>query len=69
MDVSPLTLQVAGILIVVLMGVGMLFWLVRAAIGIHRGEPVYVLPDDHESEANVEGADDDEQDHTTIHHV
>lgn len=45
MDLTPFHMQVAGIAIIVAMAAGVLFWTSRALLGIHRGYPVYVLPD------------------------
>lgn len=45
MDLTPLHMQVAGAAVIVAMAVGFLFWTARALLGMHRGHPVYVLPD------------------------
>lgn len=58
MELTPLHLQVAGVAIIVAMAIGFLFWAGRALMGIHRGYPVYVLPDpDHDSSDDLDPVD------------
>jgi hypothetical protein len=58
MDLTPLHMQVAGVAIIVAMGLGFLFWTARAMLGLHRGYPVYVLPDpDHDSPDDLDPLD------------
>jgi hypothetical protein len=60
MTITAEQLQVAGITVIVLIGLGFLGWVVRAAIRMHGGNPVYMLPDD--SDDDAPGADDDDAD-------
>lgn len=48
-ELTPLHLQAAGILILLTAGGAFVWWTVRALLGLHRGNPVYMLPDpDHD---------------------
>lgn len=60
MRVTPEQLQFVGVAILVLLGVGLLFWLTRAIMGWHNGNPVYMLPD---SDEDDEQAGDDPPQH------
>jgi hypothetical protein len=65
MQITVQQLQIAGIVVVVLVALGLIGWIVRAVIGMHRGHPVYMLPDTSHEDDNV--ADDNDNDHTDIH--
>ena len=59
-ELTPLHLQIAGILALLAAGGAFVWWTVRALLGIHRGHPVYVLPDpDHDDPSSDRDAPDD----------
>ena len=59
MELTPFHLQVAGIVILIAIAVGFLFWLGRTLLGMHRGDPVYMLPDpDDDNPEDGEAGDD-----------
>lgn len=62
MELTPLHLQIAGVAIIIAMAVGVLFWAARTVLGMHRGHPVYMLPDpdDDNGESDHDGNDDGE---------
>jgi hypothetical protein len=45
MTVGPAEWTIAGIIILVLTGIGFLFWIVRAVMAWQRGRAIYILPD------------------------
>ena len=55
MEISVTTLQIAGIAILVLIGFGFIFWMVRSTIVTKRGRTLYML-----GEAVNRDDDDDE---------
>lgn len=57
MELTPLHLQIAGVAIIIAMAVGVLFWAARTVLGMHRGHPVYMLPDPDDD--NGDHGDDD----------
>ena len=57
-ELTPQHLQVAGIVVIVLIGAGFLWWVVHAVMGLHRGRPIYMLPDTHPDEHDDEPDDD-----------
>jgi hypothetical protein len=60
-DLTPFHLQVAGIAVVVLLGLGFLWWIVRSVIQWHNGRPLYVLPEtQHDDHAHEDDDGDDE---------
>ena len=59
MELTPFHLQVAGIVILIAIAVGFLFWLGRTLLGMHRGYPVYMLPGpDDDNPEDGEAGDD-----------
>lgn len=57
-DLTPFHLQVIGAVILIGIGLGFLAWVVRRAIGIHRGRPIYMLPDTSPDEQDDEADDE-----------
>ena len=57
MAFTPFHLQIAGVAILVIVGVATLWWLVHIVIGRLRGRPIYMLP-----EADPDTQDDDDPD-------
>ena len=60
-ELTPFHMQVAGIAVIVLAGLGLLWWIVHAVMGMHRGRPIYMLPDTHPDTHDAD--QDDEDDH------
>lgn len=58
MTFTPEHMQIAGIVVLVAIGLGMLWWIVHIVLGLHRGRPIYILPETSEDD------DDDDDDHT-----
>lgn len=54
MTLEPIHLQIAGVAVIVLTGLAFVLWVARAAMGWHRGRPIYMLPaphpDDHDED-------------------
>jgi uncharacterized membrane protein len=57
---TPFHLQIAGVAILVLLGVGTIWWIARIVIGRLRGRPMYMLP-----EADPDLQDEDDPDDGT----
>ena len=57
MTLTPFHLQVAGIAILVIVGVATVWWIAHIVIGRLRGRPIYMLP-----EANPDSQDNDDPD-------
>ena len=66
MRITVEQLQIAGIVVIVLIGLGFVGWLVRRVVGISRGHPVYILPDHGNHDDNA--ADDNDDDGETHGH-
>jgi hypothetical protein len=45
MTLTPLHLQIAGVVILIALGVATLWWIAHIVIGRLRGRPIYMLPD------------------------
>ena len=52
-------MQIAGVAVLVLCGAGLLWWIVHTVMGLHRGRPIYMLPDTHPDEHDSEPDDED----------
>jgi hypothetical protein len=63
MNVSVTSLQIAGIAILALIGLGFIFWIVRSTIESKRGRTLYMLgeagrqDDDQDDDDDAEGLD------------
>lgn len=57
---TPFHMQIAGIAVLVLAGLGFLWWVVHTVMGLHRGRPIYMLPDIHPDEHDAEPDDEDD---------
>ena len=65
MELTPFHLQLAGIAVVVLLGLGFLWWVVRAVMQWHNGRPLYVLPEQRDEHAHDDDDDDGDGDDET----
>jgi hypothetical protein len=67
MTITVEQLQIAGIVVVVLIGLGFVGWLVRTVVGVSRGSPVYMLPDTSNNTDDNAADDNEDPDHVDIH--
>ncbi len=56
---TPLHMQIAGVVVLVLIGAAFLWWVVHIVVGLHRGRPIYMLPDTHPDEHDDDADDGD----------
>jgi len=55
MTIEPVHLQIAGIVFLVLVGIGFVLWIVRAVMGWQPGRHIYMLPDRDDEDDDRDG--------------
>jgi hypothetical protein len=55
---TPEHMQIAGIVVLVAIGLAMLWWIVHIVLGLHRGRPIYILPETSEDDDDDDNDDD-----------